>query len=192
VNRKILAVATVTVVALLVVALFAYNQISQLQNQVSELESQNSDLQNQINDLQEQNSDLQDENDELQQQLDLQQKWLDYQPQVRITEFSGGGWWNPVGVTLALDFTIKIHNSGISDVEGLTLEIKRSGFDEDPFAFTKRLDILLAGNITEIHHSIFMSLSDYDEYQNSAFVATLKLGDVVLHARYYQPPSGWL
>jgi hypothetical protein len=37
-----------------------------------------------------------------------------------------------------------------------------------------------------------MSLSDYDEYQNSAFVATLKLGDVVLHVRYYQPPSGWL
>jgi FtsZ-binding cell division protein ZapB len=190
VSKKILAVATVTIVALLVAALFAVNQICQLQNQVSELDGQNSDLQNQMNDLQEQNSDLQDENDGLQQQLDLQQKWLDYQPQVRITEFSGGGWWNPVGVTLALDFTIKIYNSGISDVEGLTLEIKRYGFDEDPFAFTKKLDIL-AGNTTEIHHSIYMGLSDYDEYQNNAFVATLKLGDAVLDVGYYQPPSGW-
>lgn len=189
-NQKRLAVATVTVVVLLVVALFAYNQISQLQNQVNELDSQNSDLQNQIKDLQELNSDLQHENDELQQQLDLQQKWLDCEPQVQITEFSGGGWWNPVGVTLALDFTIRIYNSGFSDVAGLTLEIKRSGFDEDPFAFTKKLDII-AGNITEIHYSIFRSLSDYGEYQNSAFVATLKLGDAVLNARYYQPPSGW-
>ena len=89
-SKKILAVATVTIVALLVAALFAVNQICQLQNQVSELDGQNSDLQNQMNDLQEQNSDLQDKNDGLQQQLDLQQKWLDYQPQVRITEFSGG------------------------------------------------------------------------------------------------------
>ena len=152
-SKKILAVATVTIVALLVAALFAVNQICQLQNQVSELDGQNSDLQNQMNDLQEQNSDLQDKNDGLQQQLDLQQKWLDYQPQVRITEFSGGGWWNPVGVTLALDFTIKIYNSGISDVEGLTLDIKRYGFDEDPFAFTKKLDII-AGNITEIAYKV--------------------------------------
>ena len=189
-KMKLSAILTVIVVALLVAILFAYNQISQLQNQVSELESQNNGLQNQINDLQEQSSDLQDENEELQQQLDLQQKWLDYQPQVRIREFSGSGWWNPVGVTLALDFTVRIYNSGISDVAGLMLEIKRNGFDDDLFAFIKRLDVL-AGNITEIHHSIYMGLSDYDEYQNSAFVATLKLGDVVLHARYYQPPSGW-
>ena len=182
VKMKVIAIMVVTVIALSVAVWLVHIHISELQ-------IQNSDLQNQINELQDQNRELQDENDELQEQLDLLQKRVDFSPDVIITKFSSkDGWWNPVGVTLALDLNITIENTGISDIDGLTLEIKRRSLDEDPYNITKRLDILYAGESAEIYDSIFTGIQFFAaEFRNRSFVATLKLGDVVLDEKYLLP-----
>jgi len=182
-NRKIAAsVVIIVIVAASIATWFVHTQISELQ-------SQNSDLQDEVDELHGQNRDLQDENDELQEQLDLLQKRVDFSPDVIITKFSSkDGWWNPVGVTLALDLNITIENTGISDIDGLTLEIKRRSLDEDPYNITKRLDILYAGESAEIYDSIFTGIQFFAaEFRNRSFVATLKLGDVVLDEKYLLP-----
>jgi len=181
-NRKALALVLIASIILSIAAWFA-------QSQISELQSQNSDLEHQINELQDQNRDLQDENDELQEQLDLLQKRVDFSPYVQITQFSSKeGWWNPVGVTVALDFNVTIVNTGMSDIEGLTLEIRRLNVDEDPYNITRRLDILPAREKTEIYDHMFLGMTFYfDEFINRSLVATLRLGDVVLDVRHFLP-----
>jgi len=182
-NKKItLSTVLIAIIALALASWAVHNQLSELQNQIDKLQAENSELQDQ-------NRDLQDQNDELQEQLDLLQKWLDYEPEVLITNFSSRlGWFNPVGVTVAIFFDIKIANTGISDVEGLTLEIKRLNFDEDPYNITRKLDILHAGETTEIGANIVISMERYfDEFLNRSLVATLKLGEVVLDVRHLLP-----
>jgi FtsZ-binding cell division protein ZapB len=182
-NKKLTASAVIIVIVAASIAAWLVH------TQISELQIQNGDLQEQVNELQDQNRDLQDKNDELQEQLDLLQKRVDFSPEVLITKFSSkDGWWNPVGVTLALDPNITIENTGISDIDGLTLEIKRRNLDEDPYNITKRLDILHAGESTEIYDSIFTGIQFFTaEFRNRSFVAILKLGDVVLDEEYLLP-----
>jgi len=175
VKNKALAIATVTVVSILVTALFVYSQISELQNQISKLQAENNELQ--------------DQKRELENQLDTLQKLLDYGPEVQITNFSSRmGWWNPVGVSMLVIFDITISNNGISDVEGLTLEIKRYNIDEDPYNKTKRLSILNAGETIAFQTDVFVGMQTYfDEFYKRSFVASLKLGEVVLYVRHYLP-----
>jgi len=119
---------------------------------------------------------------ELQRQLNELQKPIDNARKLKITEFwSPMGWWNPVGVTMAVDFNITIFNTGIEDVEGVVLEIKTVNYTEDPLIRTRAIGIIDAGETIEIRESIFIGLQSYlDEFYNSSFVATLKLGNVVL------------
>ena len=182
-NKKIAAGAVIILIVTVSIATWLVN------NQISELQSQNKDLQDKVDELQDQNRDLQDENDELHEQLDLLQKRVDFSPEVVITEFSSlGGWRNPVGVTLEEVFNVTIENTGISDIDGLTLEIKRLNLEEDPYNITKRLDILHAGETTEIQDSIITGIDHYAaEFLNRSFVATLKLGEVVLDERHLLP-----
>lgn len=184
-KRKASAIVLITIVVISVATLLIHNQISELQNQINELQEQNEELQDQNNELQDQNRDLQEQNSELHDRLNELQKQIDNAAKVMITEFSSPyGWWNPVGVTMAVDFNIIILNTGINDVEGVTLEIKRLNFDEDPFNRTRTLGILYAGETTEIRESIIISMDRYfDEFYRSSFVATLKLGGLVLHVR---------
>lgn len=77
-----------------------------------------------------------------------------------------------MGVTLALDLTIQIYNWGVSDIINLTLEINWLNVDEAPDTITKTLDILYAGNFTEIEHSIYIGLDQYSEFHNHSLVAT--------------------
>jgi FtsZ-binding cell division protein ZapB len=180
-KRTALAIVLITVIVLSIATWFVHSKISELQNQISELQAQNSELYDQ-------NRDLQDKNNELQEQLNELQKQIDDAAKVMITEFSSlRGWWNPVGATMAVDLDITILNTGINDVEGLTLEIKRLNFDEDPFNRTITLGIFHAGETIEIQESIIVSMDRYfDEFYNSVFAATLKLGEVVLHVRTLQ------
>jgi uncharacterized protein YlxW (UPF0749 family) len=123
-NKKIAASAVIIVIVVASIADWFAN------NKISELQSQNNDLQKQVNELQDQNRELEDENDELQKQLDLLQKRVDFSPEVQITDFSSGaGWLNVVGMTIAIGLDVTIQNTGISDVDGLTLEIKRLNVD---------------------------------------------------------------
>ena len=123
--------------------------------QISELQAQNSELRNQLNQVN----------------------------RVNITDFSSNGWMNPVGVGIEIDFHVVILNTGINDVGGVTLEIKRLDLDVDPFNITRTLGILHAGETTEIGQLyIVISIKQYaDEFRYSEFVATLKLGDAILN-----------
>ena len=125
---------------------------------------------------------------ELQEQLNELQKPIDDARKVMITEFSSPtGWWNPVGVAIAVNFNVTILNTGINDVEGIVLEIKTHNFDEDPLTRTRAIGMLHAGETTIIQDTITIGMQSYlDEYYNSSFVATLKLGNIVLDNRTLQ------
>jgi hypothetical protein len=183
VNKKIFAGAFLTaIIAASITIWFVYSQIGDLQ-------SQNGDLRQQINELEDQNRKLEEQKGELQEQLDLLQKRINFAPEVLIEEFSSQyGWWNPVGVAVAIIFNLTITNTGISDVEGLTLEIKRLNFTEDPYNVTRKLDILHAGETAEVQHDILISMDHYfAEFSDRSFVATLKLGEAVLDAKHLLP-----
>jgi uncharacterized protein YlxW (UPF0749 family) len=188
-NRKSLAIILVMVIASSVAAWFVNNQIGELQNQNSNLQHQLNEVQDQNDELQGQNGELQEENDELQQQLDLLQKRINFEPEVQITKFSSqAGWMNVVGMTIAIGIDITISNIGISDIEGLTLEVKRLRVDEDPYNVTKKLDVLQAKEKTEIPVGLVEGWNTYfDEFHSRTLEATLKLGDVVLDVRYLSP-----
>jgi hypothetical protein len=125
---------------------------------------------------------------ELQEQLNELQKPIDDARKVMITEFSSPtGWWNPVGVAIAVNFNVTILNTGINDVEGIVLEIKTLNFDEDTLTRTRAIGMLHAGETTIIQDTITIGMQSYlDEYYNSSFVATLKLGNIVLDNRTLQ------
>ena len=124
----------------------------------------------------------------LQEQLNELQKPIDDARKVMITEFSSPtGWWNPVGVAIAVNFNVTILNTGINDVEGIVLEIKTHNFDEDTLTRTRAIGMLHAGETTIIQDTITIGMQSYlDEYYNSSFVATLKLGNIVLDNRTLQ------
>jgi FtsZ-binding cell division protein ZapB len=187
-KRKALAFILLTIIVLSFASWLVYNQVRELQNQIEELQSQNSDLHEQVSELQDQNNELQGQNEELQEQLNELHKQIDDAEKVMITEFSSPtGWRNPVGVAMDVIFNITIMNTGTNDVEGLTLEIKRLNFDEDPFNITRKLDILHVGETTEIQEFIIISMDRYfSEFYSSSFVATLKLGELALHERTLQ------
>ena len=180
-KRIALAVVLIAITILSIAAWFVQSQVGEFQKQVIELQHQNSELQNKNNELQEQNEELQEQINELHKQIDNAAK-------VMIIEFSSPtGWRNPVGMAMDVIFNITIMNTGISDVEGLILEIKRLNFDEDPYNITRKLEILHAGETTEIQEFIIISMDRYfDEFYYSSFVATLKLGGLVLHMRSLQ------
>jgi hypothetical protein len=149
----------------------------------------NIDLQQQINEVQEQNRDLKEENDELLEQLDLLQKRLDFNASVLITKFSSEyGWANVVGMTIAMNFNVSVQNFGISDIEGLIVEIKRYGFDEDPHNQTIKLGVLHSGETTEFLSRFILGWDSYfGEFKGHALTATLKLGEAILDMEHFMP-----
>lgn len=118
-----------------------------------------------------------------------QQKGDEYS--LTIKEFSASGWGNPAGVTMMVFFNVTIVNNGSRDLDGVTLEIKRSDLESDPFNITKPLGILQKGETTEIQDIILainMNLY-FDEFYNSSFIATLKLDDFALDESIVQITS---
>jgi len=103
---------------------------------------------------------------------------------LKITEFSSGGWGNPAGMAMSVGFNITIMNAGITEVDGVILEIKRPNFDSDPFNITRTLGILHAGETTEIQDFIIIGMDRYfDEFYHSNFVATLRVGNTIVDER---------
>jgi phosphate/sulfate permease len=181
-EKKISIIVIVTVIALLFGFLFSYIQISLLQNQIIELQAENSELTDQINQLQDQKNELHEENSELQQQLDLLQKRVNFEPEVEISKFSAPEGWQYIGgTTKMLDCIIVISNTGLIDLEGLTLEVQRRDLEEEPKKVTYELNVFPAGETIEIQYT---STSNYDLGFDFSYVATLKFGEVVLDAKY--------
>jgi type II secretory pathway pseudopilin PulG len=173
-KRIALALVLIAITILSIAAWFVQSQIGEFQKQVIE--------------LQDKNNELQEQNEELQEQINELQKQIDNAAKVMIIEFSSPtGWRNPVGMAMDSIFNVTIMNTGLNDVEGLTLEIKRLNFDEDPYNITRKLDILHSGETTEIQEFIIIGMDLYfDEFYYSSFIATLKLGGLVLHMRTLQ------
>jgi hypothetical protein len=105
-----------------------------------------------------------------------------YEPEVVITEFSSPyGWRYMGGMTGFIDFNITISNTGNSDVEGLTLEIVILNDNGNPHNSTRRLDVLRSGETTEIQDGFIFG---YESGFGRSYVATLKLGEIVLDERF--------
>lgn len=179
-KMKSLVVFLIAVLSLSVAGWLVTN--NDLQQQINELQEQNAELQGQ-------NRDLQGKNDELQEQLNLLQKRLDFNPRVLITNFSSQyGWQNVVGMTIAMTFNVSVQNFGISDIEGLTVEIKRLNIDEDPHNITRKLDVLHAGETIEFREIFVIGWDLYfGGFHYRSLEASVKLGEVILDVRYFMP-----
>lgn len=183
VGKKGLAIILIALIASLGVW-FAYDKINGLS-------SLNSDLQDRINELQSQNEDLHDKNEQLEQQVNLLEEKIDYSPKVRIMKFrSTYGWMNVVGMTIAMHFNITIKNLGVTDLEGLTVEIKRQSVKEDAYNITRGLEVLPAGEETVLQDDFIVGWDTYfGLFHNVPLEASVKLGDVVLDKSYLLPPQ---
>jgi hypothetical protein len=177
VKRELLAIVLGAVVVLSVAGWFVNNQINDLQKHVKEFQSQNSDLQDQVNQLQ-------DQNNQLRTQVYYLQKLIAKELVVEITEFSSPTGWMPLGgMTGFIELDLEISNSGILDVDGLTLEMKMLGY-EDFKNRTINLDVLHVGETTEIKDWFIYG---WEEGIGHSYEATLKLGEVVLDVQYFHP-----
>lgn len=176
-KTQLLAIVTLTAVALLVAAFFVHIQISELQNQIEELKAQNSELQ-------EQNRGLQDQNSELQNQLsDLQEAIGN----VEVVALSVEGWCNPGGVMYVKPFNVTIQNNGTHDAYGITLNCKITGnqsnlfydfYYADPPKNT--LDVIHVGESRVMRVFIETSLELASQFSGCNLVASLMFGDIVL------------
>jgi predicted PurR-regulated permease PerM len=173
VKRKILAIVTVSVVSLLVAALFFYGQISNLQNQVGELQAQNSELQDQNSDLQDQIGELQNQNSVLQDRLDEQ--FGGSPVKIMAAELTG---WAPLGgLTIMSQVEVTVQNIGSTDLSGLTLTVRLLNKNnvEVGDGYSQQIDGLRAGESREFSGAVYYSI-------DSKFMieSTVTIGDVVL------------
>jgi type II secretory pathway pseudopilin PulG len=172
VKKKALAIATVTVVSILVTALFVYSQISGLQNQISKLQAQNKELQDQASELQDQIDTLQNQNSVLQDKID--EKYGASPVHIASAELIG---WTPiVGLTIASQVNVTVENGGFTDISGLTLTVRLLNNNTDVGdGYVKQINGLRAGEIREFSGAVYYGI-------DSVFVieSTVKLGGVVL------------
>jgi len=182
VKRKILVIVTVTVVSLLVTAVFVYSQISELQNQISKLQAQNKELQDQTSELEDQVATLQAQNSGLQDKLDEK---CGVSP-VQITGTERVGWYPIGGVTIASAVIVTVWNNGSTDISGLTLTVRLLSGNNEVNAigrgFVTQIDGLRAGESREFSGTISYRI-------DSAFMveSTITLGDVFLDE--YRTPN---
>ena len=179
--KMLVAVLVITVVTLGVVSGFLFNQNSELQNLNSELSTQNSEIQNQLDEKQNYNSELENETLELQKQIDELQQIVDT-PKAKFLSFSSPeGWWNPVGVTMAIRFDVIIVNVGPCDIEDAIVEISWNNSEGDSFNRTRTFDMLESGEMAEFHEDLIISMDTYfAEFYHSNFRATISSGNRIL------------
>jgi hypothetical protein len=116
------------------------------------------------------------------------QKKIEDAQKVCITRLSSPTGWMCMGGMLGfIELNVTISNTGVSDVERLMLEMKMLGRDKDPYYAgfptnsTIKLDILHAGETTEIQHYFRYG---WEEGIGCSYSATLKLDEIVLDIRY--------
>ena len=116
-----LAIVTVSAIAMLFGALFVYGQISELQNRIGDLKANNSALEVQISDIQTELNETQSKLNETQSQLREQHdnlKDITYelalkrQLVVLVTNFTWVGDFNPmVGLTISYSVIVHVRNN---------------------------------------------------------------------------------
>jgi cell division protein FtsL len=169
VKKKILAVVAVTIVALLVVSLFVYSKIIELQSQISELQEQNSDLEAQISESQTQLNETKNQISEQQANLrDMTYELALERPlKVLITNFTWVGDFNPmVGLTISYSVLVRVRNNDVVDVSGLTLTVRllRKGTLIEvgqSKGFSTQIISLKAGESREVTGGILATLDSF-------------------------------
>lgn len=184
-KKKILAIVTVFVVSLIVLAsLFVNLQISTLQNEASALKVENEEAQNQLNELNNQLSELQLQNREQNDRLSdftyeiVKARYV----KVEISDFLWIGGFNPVGgLLLGHPVNVTVQNNDVVPLSGLKLRVllvrESTGVEfGSPGGVTiERLD---AGEKRVIGCSPWASLNT--SLNNSVCMVTLGIGDIVL------------
>jgi|WetSurMetagenome_2_1015567.scaffolds.fasta_scaffold06904_2 hypothetical protein len=193
------------IIALSIVSWFSINRLSEFQN--SPLNTQIADLQNKNNQLEDQAANYQAQISELENQTTiLQNRISELQFQnsllqnntVRISNFTLNGIDNPVGLVWNIKFIAKIRSDYALDVDGLTLtlninsnyNIERAIDMQDSNGNIVKWDlqegepyavgVVKQGETKEIYGYIWNDLNDSAKLSGAVFVATLKIGNIVL------------
>jgi cell division protein FtsL len=185
VKSRILAIVTVTVVSLLVTALFVYSQISELQNQIGALEAQNGEVQDQLSELQNQLREQQLQNREQQDRLtDFTYELAKARHlRVEITDYSKVGGGPIVGLTFIIGIYVNVQNNDIIPVSGLTITSKLidndTGVQIGDVGVTKtgRLNAGESGNFSV---PVLYSINSLSRIHPADVVIVLMAGNVVL------------
>jgi len=180
--NKLVVVLVIIIVILGIVSGFLFFQLNAVQGLNSELRGQNAEIQTQLDELQIHNdelenqiTELQNQNSELQNQISEQETQLGkYTNLVKITEFTIKPGFNPfIGVMCQNSANVTIENLGVNDVEGLTLTIEHSSWEE--VAETYNLDVLHSGEKREVRGNVFSACG-----YTGRVTVTLKLGNVTI------------
>jgi cell division protein FtsB len=199
VKKEVLAIVASAILAIFVVALFGYSQISALQNQIGELQAQNGELQDQNSDLQAQVSEIQDKLDESQNQISEQQDILrdityelalERPLHVLIAKFNWVGDFNPIGgLTIGYSVKVTVQNTDATALSGLALTVRlliKGTLTEvkDSRGFSMQIDQLKAGESREITGMISATL---DSFNTDSALCAIRLGvkDIILDEGTY-------
>jgi hypothetical protein len=183
-KRKATVIGVITILALLVVAWFIQNHISQLQNQIDELKVQNSEFQDQLSELQNQLCKLQLQNREQKDRLSdfTYQLALGRHLRVKITGFSWIGDFNPVaGLAIDRSVNVTVQNNDVVPLSGLTLAVRLVNEDTGKQIGTQgktSIDRLNVGEAREISSWVITAVSD--DLNDAVCVTMLKVGGIVL------------
>lgn len=187
--KGLLGIFLVIIVVLCTVVWFSLNQVNELQNQNRALQEQNGALQDQNRELQDKNKELQDQNSYLQSNA--------IPTKIKISNFSTNGVDSWGGVSWSTKFIVKIENNETKNVDGVTLtfnilssyNIKREIIffgsngvyvGEIKVGESYAVGILKQGETKEINGEIENNFADDAKLSGSHFIATLKLGDIIL------------
>ena len=186
--KKLSTVLIIILVVLSFVSGYFLYQISHLERKNSDLRNRNTNLEEQIFELEGRIlelentiTELQTQKNELQEQIDELQKIINT-PKAKFVDFSSPtGWFNPVGVTMAIRFDVTIVNVGLNDIEGVIVEISWNNSEGDTFNRTRNLDTLESGEIVEFHEDLIISMDTYfAEFYHTNFIATISSDDTIL------------
>lgn len=199
VKRKMLAIVTVSAIAMLFGALFVYGQISELQNRIGDLQANNSALEVQISDIQTELNETQSQLNETQSQLREQHdnlKDITYELALKrqlcvlVTNFTWVGDFNPmVGLTISYSVIVRVRNNDAVDVSGLTLTVRllRKGTLIEvgqSKAFSTQINNLKAGESREVTGGILATLDSFST-DSAVCSVILSVRDIVLDEGTY-------
>jgi hypothetical protein len=185
VKRKATVIGVITILALLVVAWFIQNHISQLQNQIDKLKAQNSESQDQLSELQNQLSELQLQNREQQDRLNDFTNVLAKARHlyVEITDWSKGSGGPIVCVTFVIGIYVTIQNNDVVPVSGLTVSVTLVNKDNGAqIGDTGVVNIgrLNAGEMGNFSVPVLHSINSLSLIDSAECVIVLKAGSVIL------------
>lgn len=200
ISKILLGVFLITIIALSSFILVFNTQLGKLQKQNDSLQSQNSELLDQVGSLQSQNEILQNQTDDLQNQTsDLQEQTTrlnstiqSHSNTAKIVAVSFGVWGVPAGVTADIGVNVTIVNTGINDLEGLTLAMEINGTSSALYHWNTYSSIGIHSNeIKDVQSSILTSLDKLGQIAGHTAEFKLMLANETLDELNVPVSSSW-